>query len=242
MAPCSGRQNFWLPLPRCSAPFPSRVSGPGSQRFVRPLHRCVAPFPSRASGSDSQRFARILPACGVPFLSTASGPGSQRFVRPLHGCGAPFPSAGSGPGSQRFGALSPVRCTFSLRGPSASHRSGLRKSSDRNRGLFAGWEGVASLGLSLSLFPPPCLLPPVGMGRLFSGVSQSLCFVNHHGVFGPVNFSLLSHSLKKAPSNCSQGLWAGPYPKQCRPLLSVSPPLAVGRCRRLGYFSAGSCF
>ena len=40
------------------------------------------------------------------------------------------------------------------------------------------WEGVASLGLSLPLSPPPCFLPPAEMGRLFSGVSQSLCFVN----------------------------------------------------------------
>ena len=67
---------------------------------------------------------------------------------------------------------------FSLRGPSARRRSGLRKSLDRNRGLFAVWEGVASLGLSLPLSPPTCLLPPAGMGRLFSGVSQSLCFAN----------------------------------------------------------------
>ena len=68
--------------------------------------------------------------------------------------------------------------TFSLRGPSACRRSGLRKSLDRNRGLFAGWEGVASLGLSLPLSPPRCLLPPEGTGRLFSGVSQSHCFAN----------------------------------------------------------------
>ena len=76
-------------------------------------------------------------------------------------------------------AASPrVQRAFSLRGPSARRRSGLRESSDRNRGLFAGWAGVASLGLSLPLSPPPCLLPPAGMGRLFSGVSQSLCFAN----------------------------------------------------------------
>ena len=48
-----------------------------------------------------------------------------------------------------------ARCAFSLRGPSALRRSGLRKSSDRTRGLFAGWEGVASLGLSLPLSPAP---------------------------------------------------------------------------------------
>ena len=62
------------------------------------------------------------------------------------------------------------------------------------------WEGVASLGLSLPLSPPPCLLPPAGMGRLFSGVSQSLFFLRTTGsVFGLVNFSLLSHSLKELP-------------------------------------------
>ena len=72
-----------------------------------------------------------------------------------------------------------VRRAFSLRGPSARRRSGLRKSLDRTRGLFAGWEGVASLGLSLPLTPPLCLPPPAGRGRLFSAVSQSLCFANH---------------------------------------------------------------
>ena len=61
------------------------------------------------------------------------------------------------------------------------------------------------------------------------------------GVFRPVNFSALPQ-FKKAPSDYSQGLPAGPYPKQCCPLLSVSPPLAGGGCGRLGYFSAGSCF
>ena len=35
----------------------------------------------------------------------------------------------------------PVRRVFSLRGPSARRRSGLRKSLDRNPRLFAGWEG-----------------------------------------------------------------------------------------------------
>ena len=53
---------------------------------------------------------------------------------------------------------------FSLRSPSACRRSGLRKSSDRNRGLFAGWEGVASLGLSLPLAPPPASYLQRGWG------------------------------------------------------------------------------
>ena len=132
-----------------------------------------------------------------------------------------------------------VRQAFSLCGPSARRQSGLRKSSDRNRGAcLPGGRGVASLGLSLPLSPPPCLLPPAGMAGSSLEFLSPLVLRTAGGVFRPVNFSLLSHSLKKAPSDCSQGLLAGPYAKQCRLLLSVSPPLAGGGCGRLGYFSA----
>ena len=68
---------------------------------------------------------------------------------------------------------------FPLCGPSARHWWGLRKSLDRN------WEPVCSVGgggcsgAEFAPFPSPCLLPPAGMGRLFSGVSQSLCLANH---------------------------------------------------------------
>ena len=139
--------------------------------------------------------------------------------RPLPGCTPPFPSAAS-----------------------ARRRSGLRESSDRTRGLFTGWEGVASLGLSLPLAPPPASY--LQRGRAGSSLQFLSPFVlrTSGGVIPPDNFSLLSHSFKKAPSDCSQGLLAGPHPKQCRRLLSVPPPLAGGGCGRLGYFSAGSCF
>ena len=105
------------------------------------------------------------------------------------------------------------------------------------------WEGVASLGLSLPLSLPHCLLPPAGMGRLFSGVSVRLFCELLAVCSGWLIFSLAIPQFKRAPSDCSQGLRAGPYPKQCRLLLSV-PPLFVagGGCGRLGYFSAGSCF
>ena len=91
--------------------------------------------------------------CGAPFPSAVSGPGSQRLGRTLAGCGMPFPSA------------APVRAAGRVSG---SLQIG-------NGGLFARWEGGAFLGLSLPLSPPPCLLPPAGVGRLFSGVCQSLC-------------------------------------------------------------------
>ena len=152
---------------------------PGSQKFWRPLSGCGVPFTSAASGPGCQRLRRPFPGCCAPFLSAASSSGSQRLVRALPGCGVPFPSMASSPGSQGLvRTLLQARCAFSLRSPSAHRQSGLRKSSDRNQGLFAVWEGVASLGLSLPLSPPRCLLPPAGMRRLFSGISQSLCFAN----------------------------------------------------------------
>ena len=109
-------------------------------------------------------------------------------------------------------------------------------------GLFAGWEGVASLGLSLPLAPPPASYLQRGWGGSSLEFLSPFILRTAGRVFWPVNFSSLSHSLKKAPSDGSQGLLAGPYPKQCRWLLSVPPPLAGGGCGRLGYFSAGSCF
>ena len=67
---------------------------------------------------------------------------------------------------------------FSLRGPSARRWSGLRKSSDRNRGPVCRVGGGGFSGDEFAPFPSPRLLPPAGMGRLFSGVSQSLFFAN----------------------------------------------------------------
>ena len=46
-----------------------------------------------------------------------------------------------------------------------------------------------------------------------------------------------------APSDCTQGIQAGPYPEQCHPLLSVLPPLAgVGGVGVWGIFLLGVVF
>ena len=151
-------------------------------------------------------------------------PWPERFRQP--GAWAPSPRA---------------RRAFSLRGASAHRRSGLRKSLDRTRGLFAGWEGVDSPGLSLPLAPPPASFLQRGWAGSSLEFLSPFVLRTASGVFPPDNFSLLSQ-FKKAPSDGSQGLLACPYPKECRQLLSVPPPLAGGGCRRQGYFSAGSCF
>ena len=148
-------------------------------------------------------------------------PGSLQFwrLRPLPGCCAPFPSAVSGPGSQGFGALSPgavrlfppqravraarglapsprARRAFSLRGPSAP--VGSQEVFRQEPGPVCRVGGGGFSGAELAPCLSPCLLPPAGMGRLFSGVSQSLCFCEPPVVCsGRLIFLSLSHSLKK---------------------------------------------
>ena len=164
-----------------------------------------------------QRVARAarglapFPLARCAFSLRSERPGQPEVWRPLHGHTAPFPSVAS-----------------------ACRRSGLRKSLDRNRGLFAGWEGVASLGLSLPLSPPPASYLQRGWASSSLEFLSSFVLRTTCGVFQPVNFSLALPQFKKSPSDCSQGLLAGPHPKQCRQLLSVPPPLAGGGCGRLG--------
>ena len=110
------------------------------------------------------------------------------------------------------------------------------------------WEGMLSLGPSLPLSPPT--LPPTSSRD--GPVPRRLAVLWSFSVplfcewlavcSGRLIFPLVIPQFKRAPSDCSQGFPAGPYPKQCRPLLSVLPPLVGGRCGRLEYFSAGSCF
>ena len=136
-------------------------------RFASSVQSCCGE--GRVLRADVAVYGEHLPCSGQAARSFGGlSPGAARL----------FPPRRVAQAARRLAHSPWARCAFSLRGPSTRRWSRLRKSLDRNRGLFAGWEGVASLGLSLPLSPPPCLLPPAGMGRLFSGVSQSLCFAN----------------------------------------------------------------
>ena len=121
-------------------------------------------------------------------------------------CGEHSPCSGqaataSGPGSQRF-----ARPAFSLRGPSARRRSGLRKSLGRNGGLFAGWEGVASLGLSLPLAPPPVSYLQRGWGCSSLEFLSPFVLRTAGGVFQPV-FSGLPQFKKSLPLTALRAFW-----------------------------------
>ena len=102
----------------------------------------------------------------------------------------------SGSGSQRLGSLSPDVARLFPPRPPARHRSGLGKSSDRNRGLFAGWEGVASLGLSYPLAPPPASYLQRGWGGSSLEFLSPFVLRTAGSVFRPVNFL---HCYEKLP-------------------------------------------
>ena len=112
--------------------------------------------------------------------------------------------------------------------------------------------GAAVLGAEPAPHPPHCLLPPAGLGRSAAGYLLWTCsvplFCERLAVcLGRLIFSLLlSHSLSwyltKAPSDCPQGPWAGPHPKQCRRSSPFSPHFLVVDAGISGTFPLGVAF
>ena len=90
-------------------------------------------------------------------------------------------------------------CLFPSRPSARRRRSGLRKALDRNPRLFARWEGVASLGLSLPLAPPPASYLQRGWGGSSLEFLSPFVLRTAGGVFQPVNFSALPQFKKSLP-------------------------------------------
>ena len=116
-------------------------------------------------------------------------------------------------------ALSTARRAPSLRGLSAvsgSLQTGTRACLPGGR----GW-------LLWGFFPFPLPLPPTSSGdgaALLCSFSVPLFCEPPAVCSGRSIFLLLSHSLKKSPSDCSPGLRAGPQPKQMPPAPLRSAP------------------
>ena len=163
--------------------------------------------------------------CAFP-VYTAQAPGCSIWSGPCVECGSSFRVLHKSERLRQLVALAPsprARCAISLRGerprqPEAwvpSPRGATRLFPPRpqrapppvgSQEVFRQEPGpvcrVGGGGFSGAEFAPcpsPCLLPPAGVGRLFSGVSQPLCFANRRGVFRPVNFSALPQLKKSLP-------------------------------------------
>ena len=148
------------------------------------------------------------------------------------------------PGSHRERPGQPevcAPCLFPPR-PQRAPPSGLRKSLDRNRGQFAGWEGVASLGLSLPLSPPPASYLQRGWGCSSLEFLSTLVLRTAGGVVRPVNFSALPQFRKRFPPTALRAFW---------PVLTLSnaagsspfhPPLLAAGAGVRGNFLLGVAF
>ena len=149
---------------------------------------------SPAEGRGGALQAEVA-VCGE--LSPCSGQAACSFGGFSSGAACLFPQRRAARAARGL-ALSPwAHRAPSLRGPSARRRSGLRKSLDRNRGLSAGWEGVASLGLSFPLSPPPTSYLQWGRGGSSLEFLSPFVLRTASGVFRPVNFSLALPQFKK---------------------------------------------
>ena len=147
------------------------------------------------------------------------------------------------PGSQRLGALSPrARRAPSLHGLSAPPVG--------SQGVFRQEPGPVSRvggggfsGAEFAPFPSPRLLPPAGTGRLFSGVSQSLCFANRRRcVPARLIFLSLSHSLKKLPPTALRAFWPVPTLRNAAGSSPFRPLLLVAGAGVWGTFLLGVAF
>ena len=66
---------------------------------------------------------------------------------------------------------------------------------------------MAFLGLSLPLSPPPASFLQRGWAGSFLEFLNPFVLRTAGSVFGPVNFSLLSHSLKELPPTALRAFW-----------------------------------
>ena len=165
------------------------LCGGSTRRVLAKQPAVLGPSPRvrRAFSLRGER-PRWPEVCACPsrrhaFSLRGEWPGKPEAWRPLHGRAAPFPSA------------APARAV------------GSRKSSDRNRGLCAGWEGVASLGLSLPLSPPPASYLQRGWGGSSLEFLSPFVLRTAGGVFPPVNFSLTLPQLKNLPPTALRAFW-----------------------------------
>ena len=131
-----------------------------------------SPAAGRAGRGAAGRYRRVWGALA------GFWPGSQQFWGPLPGCCAPFPSAASGLGSQMLGALSPGAVRLFPPRPQRAPPAGSQEVFRQEPGPVCRVGEGGFSGAEFAPCPSPCLLPPEGIGRLFSGVSQSLCFAN----------------------------------------------------------------
>ena len=130
---------------------------------------CLVSALTQAGGGDLLfRFASSVQSC------CGEGGALQADVAV---CGELSPY--SGRAARSFGGLSPGAVGLFPPRPERAPPVGSQEVFRQEQGSVCSVGGGGFSGAEFAPFPSPRLLPPAGIGRLFSGVSQSLCFANH---------------------------------------------------------------
>ena len=112
------------------------------------------------------------------------------------------------PGSQKFGALSTGALHLFPPRPQHAPPVGSEEVFRWEPGPVCRVGGGGFSGAEFAPFPSPCLLPLEGMGQLFSGVSQSLCFANRRRcVPAGQSFPCSPTFKKKLPPTALRAFW-----------------------------------
>ena len=172
-------------------------------------------FSLRRAARAARSLRTFFPVVACLFPPRRAARAARGLCALSPGRGAPFPSAVSGQGSQRFGALSPGAPHLFPPRPQRAPLVGSQEVFRQEPGPVCRVGGGGFSGAEFAPFPSPCLLPPVGMGRIFSGVSQSLCFANRQRRCVPAGqfFSRSPTVLKNLPPTALRALWLVPTPR-----------------------------
>ena len=135
-----------------------------------PCIECGSSFQVLHNSVDS-----VAPACCV--FPGLSGSGSQRLALVLPGAVRLFPPQRAAQAARGLRALSLSARPLPPR-PQRAPQVGSQEVFRQEPGPVCRVGGGGFSGAEFAPCPSPRLLPPAGMGRLFSGVSQSLCFAN----------------------------------------------------------------
>ena len=158
-----------------------------------PCIECGSSFQVLHNSVDS-----VAPACCV--FPGLSGSGSQRLARVLRGAAHLFPLQRAAQAGRSLSVLSPGAARLFPPRPQRAPQVGSQEVFRQELGPVCRVGGGGFSGAEFAPFPSP--LPPASSEdgpALLRSFSVPLFCEPPAVVFGPVNFSLLSHSLKKLP-------------------------------------------
>ena len=174
--------------------------------------------------------------------SPCSGQAAKSFGGFSPGAASLFPPWRAVQAARGLRVLSPGAARLFPPRPQRAPPFGSQEVFRQEQGPICQVRGGGFSGAEFAPCPSPRLLPPAGMGQLFSGVSQSPCFANAGGVFRPVNFSSLSHSLKNHPPTALRAFWPVPTLRNAAGSSPFRPHLLVAGAGVWGTFLLGVAF